>query len=298
MPDTLRAIILMVAGSFFFTLGDMFMKLASQTVPLGQVVVTLGLGLMVFFAVLARRDGQRFFERRLLHHAMAMRCIGEAVAIVGVPIALRFSPMATVSALMQSLPLVLTLMAVVFLREPLRWRRSIALIVGFLGVLVIIRPGLDTFDLFAAFTLLGVLGMAIRDLGTRIMPAGISTPILGFWGAVAIVLTGIGMILIGGAVIMPTREAWLFLIGLIIFGCFGTLAVAMAMRLGEVSLISPFRFIRVVFGVGVAVLILGESVEAPVIIGAAMVVGAGLYSLLRERQLALRAKPGTTGPSG
>ncbi|MEC8038747.1 MAG: DMT family transporter, partial [Pseudomonadota bacterium] len=160
MPDTLRAIILMVAGSFFFALGDMFMKLASQTVPLGQVVVTLGLGLMVFFAVLVRRDGQRLFEHRLLHHAMAMRCIGEAVAIVGVPIALRFSPMATVSALMQSLPLVLTLMAVVFLREPLRWRRSIALIVGFLGVLVIIRPGLDTFDFFAAFTLLGVLGMA------------------------------------------------------------------------------------------------------------------------------------------
>jgi len=219
------------------------------------------------------------------------------VAIVGVPIALRFSPLATVSALMQSLPLVLTLMAVVFLREPLRWRRSIALIVGFLGVLVIIRPGLDTFDFFAAFTLLGVLGMAIRDLGTRIMPAGISTPILGFWGAVSIVLTGIGMILISGAVIMPTREAWLFLIGLIIFGCFGTLAVAMAMRLGEVSLISPFRFIRVVFGVGVAVLILGESVEAPVIIGATMVVGAGLYSLLRERQLALRANPSTTGPS-
>ena len=298
MPDTLRAIILMVAGSFFFTLADLCMKLASRTIPIGQVTIILGLGLAVFFAALALRERQRFFERRLLHHAMLMRCVGEAVAIVGVIIALRFSPLATVTALMQSLPLVLTLMAVVFLREPLRWRRSIALIVGFLGVLVIIRPGLDTFDFFAAFTLIGVIGMAIRDIGTRIMPAGISTPILGFWGAVSIVLTGIGMILISGAVIMPTREAWLFLIGLIIFGCFGTLAVAMAMRLGEVSLISPFRFIRVVFGVGVAVLILGESVEAPVIIGATMVVGAGLYSLLRERQLALRTNPSTTGPSG
>ena len=63
-------------------------------------------------------------------------------------------------------------------------------------------------------------------------------------------------------------------------------------------MISPFRFIRVVFGVGVAVLILGESVEAPVIIGAMMVVGAGLYSLLRERRLALRGNPSTTGPPG
>ena len=205
--------------------------------------------------------------------------------------------MATVSALMQSLPLVLTLMAVVFLREPLRWRRSIALIVGFLGVLVIIRPGLDTFDFFAAFTLLGVLGMAIRDLAhpdharrdfnpdPRLLGGGVDRADRDRHDPHQC-----------GAVIMPTRDAWLFLIGLIIFGCFGTLAVAMAMRLGEVSLISPFRFIRVVFGVGVAVLILGESVEAPVIIGATMVVGAGLYSLLRERQLALRANASTAPP--
>lgn len=298
MPDTLRAIILMVAGSFFFTLADLCMKLASRTIPIGQVTIILGLGLALFFAALALRERQRFFERRLLHHAMLMRCVGEAVAIVGVIIALRFSPLATVTALMQSLPLVLTLMAVVFLHEPLRWRRSIALIVGFLGVLVIIRPGLDTFDFFAAFTLIGVIGMAIRDIGTRIMPAGISTPILGFWGAVAIVLTGIGMTLISGEVVIPDREGWLFLGGLIIVGCLGTLAVALAMRLGEVSVISPFRFIRVVFGVGAGVLILGESVDLPTVIGATMVVGAGLYSLLRERQLARRANPSTTGPSG
>lgn len=291
MPNILRAIILIVVGSFSFALGDLFLKLVSQTVPLGQLVMIFGLGLMIFFGSIARYNGQRFFERRLLHHAMAMRCIGEAVAIVGVPIALRFSPLSTVSALMQSLPLVLSLMAVVFLREPLRWRRSIALIVGFLGVLVIIRPGMDTFDFFAAFTLIGVFGMAIRDIGTRIMPAGISTSILGFWGAVAILLTGSAMALISGQVTMPNRDGWLLLGGLVIFGCLGTLMVAMAMRLGEVSVISPFRYIRVVFGVGAGVLILGESVDFPVIIGASMVVGAGLYSLVRERQLALRAAP-------
>ena len=127
MPDILRAILLMVLGSFLFMLADLFMKLSTQTMSLGLVTMLLGGGMAVFFAVLMVRSNAAFFDRRYIHYAMAMRCTGEAVGVLGIVTALAFSPLATVTALMQSLPLVLTVMGAVFLKEPVGWRRVLAL---------------------------------------------------------------------------------------------------------------------------------------------------------------------------
>ncbi|MGB1160965.1 MAG: DMT family transporter [Alphaproteobacteria bacterium] len=289
MPDILRAILLMVLGSFLFMLADMFMKLSSQTMSIGLVSMMLGGGMALFFAVLMLRSGSRFFDPRYLHFAMAMRCVGEAVGVMGIVIALAFSPLATVTALMQSLPLVLTIMGAVFLKEPVGWRRILALMAGLIGVLIIIRPGMAGFDLFATFTLLGVAGMAIRDFGTRIMPREISTAALSFYGSLTIVLMGMAMIIFSGDWRAPTAEGMRYIVGLVVVGSLGTLAVSTAMRLGDVSVISPFRYVRVVFGVGAGILVFGETVDLPVILGSTIVIGAGLYSWMRERKLTLNA---------
>lgn len=287
MPDILRAILLMVLGSFLFMLADMFMKLSSQTMSVGLVTMMLGGGMAVFFAVLMVRSGSPFFDRRYFHFAMAMRCVGEAVGVMGIVIALAFSPLATVTALMQSLPLVLTIMGAVFLKEPVGWRRILALTAGLVGVLIIIRPGMAGFDLFATLTLLGVAGMAIRDFGTRIMPREISTAALSYYGSLTIVLMGMVMIVVSGDWRAPTGEGMRYIVGLIAVGSLGTLAVSTAMRLGDVSVISPFRYVRVVFGVGAGILVFGETVDLPIILGSAIVIGAGLYSWMRERKLTL-----------
>ena len=286
MPDILRAIILMVLGSFLFTWGDLFMKFSTQNMSLGLVTMMLGGGMAVFFAVLMRRSEQPFFDRKYLHFAMLMRCGGEAVGVVGIIIALAFSPLSTVTALMQSLPLVLTIMGAVFLKEPIGWRRVLALMAGLIGVLIVIRPGMAGFDFFATFTLLGVAGMAVRDFGTRIMPKEISTATLSFFGASTIVVTGALMIVVTNDWSAPTWPGVGFGMGLVFFGSIGTLAVSTAMRLGDVSVISPFRYVRVVFGVGAGILIFGESVDFPIILGSTIVVAAGLYSWMRERKLA------------
>ena len=286
MPDILRAIILMVLGSFLFMWADLFMKFSTQNMSLGLVTMMLGGGMAVFFAVLMRRSEQPFFDRKYLHFAMLMRCGGEAVGVVGIIIALAFSPLSTVTALMQSLPLVLTIMGAVFLKEPIGWRRVLALMAGLIGVLIIIRPGMAGFDFFATFTLLGVAGMAVRDFGTRIMPKEISTATLSFFGASAIVVTGALMIVVTNDWSAPTWPGVGFGMGLVVFGSIGTLAVSTAMRLGDVSVISPFRYVRVVFGVGAGILIFGESVDFPIILGSTIVVAAGLYSWMRERKLA------------
>ena len=288
MPDILRAIILMVIGMFFFMMGDLFLKLSSQGIALGIVTMILGGGMSCVFCVMMMRKGDAFFHKKYLHKAMAMRCIGESIGIIGVIIAVANAPLSSVTAIMQSLPLVLTLMGAVFLKEKVGIRRITALILGLIGVLIIIRPGMDEFDAFATFTLVGVMGMAIRDFGTRIMPRDISTAALSFYGSVMIFITGAGMMLFTNDWYMPTNPYLLYSAGLIVTATIGTLLVSTAMRLGDVSVISPFRYVRIVFGVGAGVIILDESVDMPTIIGSAIVIGAGLYSWLRERQIALK----------
>ena len=291
LPDILRAIILMVVGMFFFMTGDTFLKLASGHLPLGMVVLFLGIGMTAFFAVMMAKAQDPIFCLSYVTWPMAMRCLGEAIGIIGVIIAVAFSPLSTVTAIMQSLPLVLTLMGALFLKEKVGPHRIAALIIGLIGVLIIIRPGLEGFDAFASVTLIGVLGMAIRDFGTRLMPKEISTVALSFWGSVAIIITGLGM--------MTWQQEWHqfteiglyeiglgYSFGLIIATAFGTLAVSTAMRLGDVSAISPFRYIRVVFGIATGIVVFGEQVDLSTYIGSAIVVGAGLYGWVREQKLA------------
>ena len=175
MPNNVRAIMMMIAGMFFFTLGDLFLKLATTVMPLGMVMIALGLGMSVLFMAMMARARIPLYQKSYFHHALIMRSVGEMIGVVGMFIALAYAPLSSVTAIMQSLPLVLTAMGALFLKEPVGVRRLSALIAGFIGVLIIIRPGMSGFDIFASFTLIGVLGMAIRDFGTRILPSNIST---------------------------------------------------------------------------------------------------------------------------
>lgn len=287
MPTVLRAILLMIAANLLFTFADLFLKLSTQTIPLGMVTFLLGCGVGLFFLVPLLRRKHRFFDRAYLHPGMAMRCIGESVGIVGIIVALAFSDLALVTALLQSLPLVLTGMGILFLREVFDWQRLVALLVGLVGVLIIIRPGMAGFDLFASITLIGVAGYAIRDFGTRIMPPEISTEVMSFYGSIAVILTGLAMMVVGQEWQAPDWKGLGYTAALIAMASLGTLTITLSLRLGEFTIVSPFRYVRVVFGMGVGILILGETVDLPSMVGSAIVVAVGLYSWMRERNLAL-----------
>ena len=286
MPIILRAILLMIAANFLFTFADLFLKLSTRSLPLGMVTMLLGCGVTLFFLVPMLHRKDRFFDRRYLHPGMAMRCIGESVGIVGLVVALAFSDLAMVTALLQSLPLVLTAMGILFLKESFDWQRLLALLVGLVGVLIIIQPGMAGFDVYASITLVGVAGYAIRDFGTRIMPAAISTEVMSFYGSIAVILTGLGMMVVGQEWQAPDLVGLAYTAALIVMASLGTLTITLALRQGEFTIVSPFRYIRVVFGMGVGVLILGETIDLPSLLGSAIVVAVGLYSWMRERSLA------------
>ena len=282
MTDNLKGSLLMIAAMALFAVEDMFIKLAAVSLPSGQIVFILGACGAPLFFLLAWRRGEAIFTRDALHPAVLARNFGEMVGTLGFIIALAALPLALVLAVMQAMPLVVTMGAALFLGESVGWRRWTAIVVGFCGVLLVIRPGMQGFDPTALWLVLGVLGMGGRDLVSRRIPARLGNAQVSAWGLIAVAILGALMMLQGGIAAIPAQDA-LWLLGGVVFGTVGYLAITTAARTGEVSIVAPFRYVRLVFAMAIGLVIFAEIPDHYTLIGAAIIVGSGLYAFMRQR---------------
>ena len=282
--DNLRGIMLMVASMALFALEDMFIKLAAEGVPTGEIILLAGLFGVPIFAALARRSGKSVWVRAAWRPAVVVRNLGEMVGSIAYVTAIATVPLPTVSAVLQAMPLVVTMGAALFLRESVGWRRWTAIAVGFAGVMLVIRPGLDGFRPAALWVLITVVGLAVRDLASRAVPPEFSSAQVSAWGAMAITLLGVLMMLWTGAAVVPSgmQAAQLGLMGL--FGTAGYWAITAATRTGEVATVAPFRYARLVFAIIIGWTVFNEPADALTLWGAALIIGSGLYSFARERK--------------
>ena len=281
------AVALMVAAMALFALDDMFIKLAAElpdgATP-GQVIAFHGtVGALVFGAMTVAR-GERIGRDLLVDRAVLLRTVGDVVAASAFVTALTLMPLGNASAILQVQPLVVTLLAAVLLGESVGWRRRVAILVGFVGVLVIIRPGLAGFTPVSGLVLVGVAGLALRDLATRTVGARHSTLAISTVVCVAIVPAGVALhaALGGGPLTAVGRDAFAAMALGAVFGNVGYWCVTQAARLGEASAIAPHRYSRLVFAVALGWLVLGEVPDGPMIVGSLLVVGAGIYAMMRE----------------
>ncbi len=174
--ENLRGSAFMVLSMAGFTANDMIIKAVGQSLELGQTLLIRGCFACVAIYLLAYFSGQLRPIREMLTKTILIRSCGEMIATFAFVTALFHIPIANVSAIFQALPLALTFYAALFLGETVGWRRIVAIIVGFIGVLVIIRPGTDGFNIYAAIVLIAVAGSVLRDIATRTLPK--STPSL------------------------------------------------------------------------------------------------------------------------
>ena len=272
----------MVAAMALFAIEDMFIKLAAANLPSGQIVFILGACGAPMFFLLAWRRGEAIFTRDALHPAVLARNFGEMVGTLGFIIALAALPLALVLAVMQAMPLVVTMGAALFLGESVGWRRWAAILIGFGGVLLVIRPGMEGFDPTALWLILGVIGMGGRDLISRKIPARLGNAQVSAWGLMAVALLGGLMMRQGGAAPVPPQDM-LWLLGGVIFGTAGYLAITTAARTGEVSIVAPFRYVRLVFAMMIGLVVFQEIPDHFTLIGAALIVASGLYAFMRQR---------------
>ncbi|MGY6706677.1 DMT family transporter [Roseinatronobacter sp.] len=287
MTDNLRGAVLMSLAMAGFALEDMFIKLLADALPVGQILVLLGLGGAVAFGIIAHRKGQQVLSPALLTPALLLRNAAELVGTVGFVLSFVLASLATASAILQAAPLFVTLGAVLFLGEKVGWRRWTAISVGFAGVMLIVRPGMAGFEPASLFAVIGVIGLAGRDLATRVIPSAVSSYQISSWAFAMLVPAGIFLMLaMEHAVIIPSLAQALTLAAALGVGVLAYYSLVAAMRVGELSFVTPFRYTRMLFALIVAILVFGERPDGLTLIGAAVIVAAGLFTLWRETKVA------------
>lgn len=283
--NNLRGSVLMVASMAAFSLEDLFIKFATKSLPLGQVLILFGLGGMIVFMILTARRGEALLHPAIMSRPIVLRSVCEVMGRSCFTLALALTPLSSASAILQATPLIVTIGAVIFFGETVGWRRWLAIVIGLGGVLLILRPGLSGFEPASLFAVLGTLGFAGRDLATRAAPQSMSNMQLGVWGFFMLVVAGCLMLNWTGGITWPSANNLLQIAGAIIFGVIAYNALTIAMRSGEISVIAPFRYTRLVFAMVLGVIIFAERPDSLTLLGSAIVVGCGLYSVFRERTL-------------
>lgn len=299
--DTLRAILLMILSMAAFATTDMFVKLASYTLPASQVLFSMGVGGTLLFGALTKAGGTPVLSRRIFHPAILCRGVAEIVATCGFLMALTLLPFSTASSILQVTPLLVTLGAALFLRETVSWRRWSAIFVGLSGVLIILNPFASTtadhpafFSAGSLLAIIGVFGLAGRDLATRFIPKDVPTMQASTWGFTTVAMAGVILSLFGTPWVKPDLVTIAEIFGLVGFAGIGYFCITSAMRMGDVSAVAPFRYSRIIFAFTLSVVVFGETLTAQTLVGAAVIVTAGLYVWLRERKMTKPRQPVTT----
>lgn len=283
MNSNFQGAIWMVAAMAGFAVEDMALKRTSQELPVGVVLIVFGLFGTALFAILAKARGDRLFTRDLLNPVVGLKALAEMAARMFYTLALAMAPLSTVSALLQASPLVVVAGAALLFGERVGWRRWSAIAVGFLGVLIVLRPGVDV-SWGAMAALAGMFGFAMRDLATRAAPKSLSNMVLGVYGFAALVPTGLLLLAFTGGARLPSGHALGLIVLASVVGVAAYYALTAAMRVGEVSVVTPFRYTRLVFALILATLVFGERPDAMTLLGSAVIVASGVYTLLRSRR--------------
>lgn len=284
--DNFRGALLMVLSMLGFAFEDMFIKLLADALSVGQILVMLGFGGALVFGGVVVAQGRKPLSRDMLILPIALRALGEIIGTMCFVSAIVLTPISSASAILQATPLVVTLGAALFLGEAVGWRRWSAIIVGLLGVLLIIRPGMDSFQMLSLLAVGAVFALAMRDLATRRTPAIFSSMQLSFLGFVVIIPAGlILMVAQGDRFVLPRGIEWVYFLTGMSIGILAYYAIVAAMRVGEVSFVTPFRYARLLFALVIGVTVFGESPDALTLIGAAVIVLSGIYTVWRERRI-------------
>lgn len=268
-----------------FAIEDAFLKRASADLPVAQVMVIFGAGGALLFACLAMARREPLFPPAARARAVRIRAAFEVAGRLFYTLAIALTPLSSASAILQATPIVVVAGAALIFGERVGWRRWTAIGVGLAGVLVILRPGAEAFTPLSLLAVAGMLGFAGRDLATRAAPRGLGTFTLGVYGFVAIVAAGLIYGWVSGArPVLPDGRAAAALAGAILSGVAGYASLTLAMRTGDVSAVTPFRYARLVFGVTLGIVVFGERLAPNMALGSAIIVASGLYILARGRR--------------
>jgi drug/metabolite transporter (DMT)-like permease len=277
-----RGIIAMVAAMAVFTANDTAMKLALVQLPVGQAMAVRGLFALVICFALIFASGHAGKVKMLVRPVVVMRAAFEATGAIAFFTCLKLLPLADVVAITQATPLIIAAYCAATGLAQMGWRRWAAVIVGFSGVLVVVRPGASAFDPTMLVAVVAAMLVAARDITTRAIPSGIPSMVVLFSTSVAVLLSG-------GA--LGATETWVPLdrTSIALLGAASLLVTLAhycaitAFRDVDVAVVSPFRYTVLIWAIVAGMLVFGEYPNGLTLVGAALIAGSGLYTVHRER---------------
>ena len=168
----------MVAAMAGFAFEDMFLKRATADMPVGQALAIFGLFGTLYFSARAAAQGVPVLHPLMVTRPMLLRALFEGSARLFYTLAIAVTALSNATAIMQATPIVVVAGAALFMQEKVGWRRWLAIWIGFGGVLLILRPGMEGFDAASILAFIGMIGFAGRDLATRAAPKGLSLSLI------------------------------------------------------------------------------------------------------------------------
>ncbi|MEP4768550.1 MAG: DMT family transporter [Roseibium sp.] len=279
-----RAIAAMLIAMSGFILNDTLVKLSADALPLGQIIFVRGVISSILIAIICYVTGVFRLLPMLRHPPVLVRAAAETAATVFYLSALFHLPIANATAILQALPLVVTAGAAIFLKNKVGWRRWTAIAIGFVGILIIVRPGLQGFNAFSLLALAGIACMAVRDLATQQVPKEVPTFGVALVSFIAVTTLGAGLTAVDGWQAMSLEKFGL-LVGASLFIIVGYIFIIIAMRTGEIAVVSPFRYSIVIWAIGLGFLVWGDVPDGLTLVGTSIVILMGIYTFFREQHI-------------
>jgi S-adenosylmethionine uptake transporter len=286
-PNTIGAL-LMIASMASFTLNDTLVKLTSGEVPLFQLIFLRGLLTTTLILVTKGRLGPMHLDiSKRDWKIIAVRSFAEIASAYFFLTALFNMPLGNVTAILQVLPLSVTLASALVLREAVGWRRMSAIGVGFCGVMLIIKPGAEGFNIWSIYALIAVAFVTLRDLATRRLSKGVPSMTVTMVTAVSITIAS-GLASLTAPWVPITGDLALMIAGASVFVLGGYFFSVQVMRVGDVSFVAPFRYTGLIWALVLGWFVFGDWPGWTTLLGAFIVVAMGIFTLYRERRLSLR----------
>jgi drug/metabolite transporter (DMT)-like permease len=283
MSPNMQGALLMMGSMAAFTFNDTLVKLVGSELPLFQIIFLRGAMASVLIYGLTRHLGaMRVTLSRLDWSLIGIRSLSEVGATYLFLTALMAMPLANVTAVLQVLPLTVTLGAALFFRETVGWRRLVAILIGFCGMLLIVRPGSDGFSAGSIYALSAVACVTVRDLTTRRMSSEVPSMLVTLLGALSVTAFA-GVASLGTQWVAVSLPQFSMLVAASVFILLAYTCSVMVMRVGEIGFVSPFRYSGLVWALVLGWIVFGDWPDAVTLLGAGIVVVTGMFTLYRER---------------
>ena len=283
MSDNIRGGLFMVASMVCFAVNDAIIKSLGGVLPAFQTLAVRGGVVVLLLALLVMRSGWRVHELGCRDRMiLALRALSEVGAAFFIVTALFNMELANMTAILQLLPLTIPLAAFLFLGEPLGWRRISAIVIGFVGMLLIVKPGSDGFNVYSLFCLAAVVCVTIRDLTARSLGAKLSSQEMSLFAAFGVFVAA-SLATVFEPWVPITLVAWVALLGSAVAIFFGYIVSVMAIRTGDVSFTAQFRYVGLIAALILGYVFFAEWPDAFALIGAGVIVGTGAFTIFRQR---------------